>query len=444
MLGIIEDVPAPVDSKESTQACYVCSHPTASPHFGSISCLACAAFFRRTVALELQFKCSKNAKCRVFHELRMSCRGCRFSKCLKVGMKPKHVLKRRPNTSEMKDMQSFEEPTTSIYDHCSLDSQIPELESVEPSVMDPHFFAQPSDQSSSAPSYTRLENRMKASTSSHEAPHSSEITISPLGIDGVVLLEHYVTELHRAMDRRCIMFTSDPFRAMTGTYNTVPYSLNFERTHTMKGQVEGQKFDHLLAFEYCQGCPGYDQMTADERIMFFRTATMSFCVLDIAWITSQATTLEDKLIMYTDGSVSSVEDLSVGWDDEDGLKSEDKSNYFLGILQRFYFALVVPFFEYQLDEVEYAALKAFCVWKMGYCEFTQQLRAIGKEHERGLLIGLNAYYENRENRAERLGNIILLMGSVFEVYHAFMETYQSGDLFRLFQIDNISKELIWK
>ena len=50
------------------KVCCICSSPSsASPHFGSISCLACAAFFRRTVSLSIEFQCSENNSCKVYY-----------------------------------------------------------------------------------------------------------------------------------------------------------------------------------------------------------------------------------------------------------------------------------------------------------------------------------------------------------------------------------------
>ncbi|KAK0417898.1 hypothetical protein QR680_013269 [Steinernema hermaphroditum] len=80
------DCSSPSSSK---QLCSVCESPqSASPHFGTVSCLACAAFFRRTVSLNITFQCKgkEKGKCRISHELRMICRACRYDKCIRTGM----------------------------------------------------------------------------------------------------------------------------------------------------------------------------------------------------------------------------------------------------------------------------------------------------------------------------------------------------------------------
>ncbi|VDK59054.1 unnamed protein product [Anisakis simplex] len=43
--------------------CQVCNEPTCGYHFGVISCRACAAFFRRTVALQLKYRCRFEQHC---------------------------------------------------------------------------------------------------------------------------------------------------------------------------------------------------------------------------------------------------------------------------------------------------------------------------------------------------------------------------------------------
>ncbi|CAI2352915.1 unnamed protein product [Caenorhabditis sp. 36 PRJEB53466] len=91
--------------------CQVCGASESEPHFGGISCRACAAFFRRFVhsrKAAIMCKCEKRAT------NSHPCRQCRMQKCLEVGMdlkkvqltRDKHsnhdgiVAKRRPQRSE--------------------------------------------------------------------------------------------------------------------------------------------------------------------------------------------------------------------------------------------------------------------------------------------------------------------------------------------------------
>ncbi|CAI2354125.1 unnamed protein product [Caenorhabditis sp. 36 PRJEB53466] len=71
------------DKKE----CLVCDiHMNVRQHFGSITCLACASFFRRTVSLGIQYVCKHDRNCPVSHAVRSGCRACRFQGCERAGM----------------------------------------------------------------------------------------------------------------------------------------------------------------------------------------------------------------------------------------------------------------------------------------------------------------------------------------------------------------------
>lgn len=45
--------------------CLVCEAPALHEHFGARCCRACAAFFRRSVARSLSYKCQRHGKCEV-------------------------------------------------------------------------------------------------------------------------------------------------------------------------------------------------------------------------------------------------------------------------------------------------------------------------------------------------------------------------------------------
>lgn len=69
--------------------CTVCDSPNATNyHFGAQSCKACAAFFRRSIAMGQSYECLGDGSrpCKIDHTLRLNCRHCRLKKCLRAGM----------------------------------------------------------------------------------------------------------------------------------------------------------------------------------------------------------------------------------------------------------------------------------------------------------------------------------------------------------------------
>lgn len=88
--------PIPLD-----HSCSVCGAPaSAHHHYGAVVCYPCRAFFRRGTTKNFQCRTGKFS-CPLEQSVKNRCRGCRYKKCLQVGMKPEMVdatlLKKNPN-----------------------------------------------------------------------------------------------------------------------------------------------------------------------------------------------------------------------------------------------------------------------------------------------------------------------------------------------------------
>lgn len=386
----------------------------------------------------------------------MICRACRFDKCVKAGMRRECVQKRRSNKKiPKKHMNMLREDQIKMeYDECKFECSGDQTDDNSPlsiekksppgllpndSPMMADFKFDPSDiPSTSGGSTQRLERS--------PSPKLAESKI--LSMNGEELLRFYVDQLKNSMDRRRMIFTDTALLAVIDDRGDVPFDATEPPPHSLKRQYESQRFDNLLAFDFCKCCPGFDFLSRVEKAIFFRSCSLAYCLLDIAWITVQAYPEEaaEPVLMYTDGSVCTVNNLSYGWDDEEDICAHDKKKLFLGFLGRFNDAICRPIRNLKMTHVEFAALKALCIWKLGYCEFTPSMKVIGKEHEEALLNGLHNYYDdlygNPDETGMRIGNLILLMGTVFEMNQLIMETYKSAELFELFKLDALSKSLL--
>ncbi|EGT56582.1 hypothetical protein CAEBREN_32517 [Caenorhabditis brenneri] len=441
-----------------TAKCLVCEHPDGgSAHFGSTSCLACAAFFRRTVSLNIQFQCKKDKGCKIYHELRMICRACRFDKCVKAGMRRECVQKRRSNKKIPKkhmmredqikmeiddfkyDMGGDQSDVTSPLSSDDKKTSPPSLKLQDSPPMESEYKYDPNEEPCTSTSYINIDIG-----SGRNSPIESKI----LTMNGEELLRYYVDQLKSSMDKRRMIFTETALLAVIGDRGDVPFDGTEPPPHSLKRQYESQRFDNMLAYDFCKSCPGFDLLDQMEKAIFYRSCSLSYCLLDIAWITVQVYKEErpEPVMMYTDGSVCTINDMSYGWDDEDDICAEKKQKLFLGFIQRFNVAICRPVRTLKLTHVEFAALKGLCIWKLGYCEFTPSMKVIGKEHEEAILHGLHNYYEDLYDDpaeiSQRLGNLILLMGTVFEMNQLIMETYKSAELFDLFKLDTLSKSLL--
>ncbi|KAL3124620.1 hypothetical protein niasHT_010461 [Heterodera trifolii] len=70
--------------------CSVCSRPCKHSKYGVKSCESCKHFFRRSILLMKEYKCTNGGKCEIEKNYAV-CKRCRLNKCLTVGMNPRGV-----------------------------------------------------------------------------------------------------------------------------------------------------------------------------------------------------------------------------------------------------------------------------------------------------------------------------------------------------------------
>ncbi len=83
------------DDEVKAAICPVCTRPTGKhSYYGGRVCVSCRGFFRRSVQNKHYplFRCVQGGQCRIDSQSRMSCKLCRFQKCLSSGMKITYVM----------------------------------------------------------------------------------------------------------------------------------------------------------------------------------------------------------------------------------------------------------------------------------------------------------------------------------------------------------------
>lgn len=84
--------------------CKVCLGQGSGLHYGVNSCESCKSFFRRCLTRKEEYKCLKDNDCPVTSQARGNCSGCRYRRCLDVGMSReaaclgRYTLSRRTQT----------------------------------------------------------------------------------------------------------------------------------------------------------------------------------------------------------------------------------------------------------------------------------------------------------------------------------------------------------
>ncbi|XP_042876233.1 nuclear hormone receptor FTZ-F1 beta-like isoform X3 [Penaeus japonicus] len=67
--------------------CPICGDKISGFHYGIFSCESCKGFFKRTVQNKKNYVCMRGSSCPITINTRKKCPGCRFEKCLCMGMK---------------------------------------------------------------------------------------------------------------------------------------------------------------------------------------------------------------------------------------------------------------------------------------------------------------------------------------------------------------------
>ncbi|CAJ0942405.1 unnamed protein product, partial [Mesorhabditis belari] len=436
--------------------CHVCASPqAASPHFGAISCLACAAFFRRTVSLNITFVCKAENKCRIYYELRMICRACRYEKCLRAGMKRECVQKKRPPKpgkrvksevededpqSESRYLPEMDGPGTpiikkEIHSPGSADEEEEQNEIAQeirfdcPASASSSLDSYEDPSAHSSPSALFQQNLNPSFSSSNDRTYEGRVRARNLrDWTGHRLLLHYMEEEHQAMDARRVMYSEAPLVAMVQTTGDIPFTRNTLTAHTLSRQRHTIQFEHFLSFQYARRLPGFHLLSKDEKAHLYKSCALGFSVLDMAWMTVKLREPTDRMLIFTDGTYSDLSNYVVGWEDEPGLiTGEGKKQLFLEFNERIFTELIQPMHEMDLRDFEYAALKALTAWRVWYLQFTNTLQDLAKEHEKLILEGLIDFYKERNEKefATRMGSILLLIGTISDLYRCEFITLRS-------------------
>ncbi|CAF2547101.1 unnamed protein product [Rotaria sp. Silwood2] len=68
--------------------CLICNASASGIHFGTVTCEACKGFFRRSIKENApeRYHCTENNNCEIISTSKITCRACRFRKCIEAGM----------------------------------------------------------------------------------------------------------------------------------------------------------------------------------------------------------------------------------------------------------------------------------------------------------------------------------------------------------------------
>uniref|UniRef100_A0A7E4VGA1 Nuclear receptor domain-containing protein n=1 Tax=Panagrellus redivivus TaxID=6233 RepID=A0A7E4VGA1_PANRE len=415
--------------------CKVCSAHATGFHFDAQSCSACAAFFRRTVALGKVFRCQNgDNKCEIVYTERNLCRKCRFDKCLLIGMKKESVRPKKTvnavraycTTSGLKRNKRF--ATVSVIN-------------MAPSIKSP--LSAPSSQSTSEPVSESEECQSVqpiVAPSSSTSPTRSVVEYAPMSHafyrPAPSTLKLLIEEEMRISERRRILFCERPVGSLLGASNSCPFMQADIKPLCFRSFRKSIRTHILLIYEWLRAWPEYSMLGNNDQIALLRKCVLYHTVLDPCFITMQLGDMS-KFVMPNGGYVSTREDCDDGWQDEKEISRESKKMIYWPLLDGLMSTIVQPMIDMAITFEEFVALKALVSFQGTMCDISDDGRPIMKHTLDAICRSLHEIVPDGDKKAMRFGNIVLLLSPVFDTALNFVESHHKVHFFDLWHLDSL-------
>jgi len=243
----------------------------------------------------------------------------------------------------------------------------------------------------------------------------------------------------RIAERRRIMFCERPVGNLLGARSTTCaftiYDIKPLRFRDFRKSI---RTHILLIYEWLRVWPGYATLCMEDQITLLRKCVLYHTILDPCFITLQIGDLS-KFVLQNGGYVSTSFDCDDGWQDEKEISRDNKKKIYWPLLTLMN-EIIAQMANLQLCFEEFVALKALVSFQMTMPDMTKAGRLCLKLQLEELLRSLYScfhYMPDELAKAERLGNIVLLMSAIFDTATNFVESHHQVQFFDLWQLDSL-------
>lgn len=444
-------------SSSQQKECTICAAPSNGYHFNAASCSACAAFFRRTVTLNRNFACNHQKNCRVNYAMRVICRACRYQKCLNMGMERAAVQPRRDCNAGRRKIMYHNHNNNNIKAPSPVDHHqfqpptppIPLFHSVITCAKEEQIYEESSPEVHYAQSYSSSISEEMIALSPKVSICSSEMS---LHFEAEQVLEDLLREERLFNERRKLLYCSNSCISQLLTNensNDIPYSHSDLRPLTFAGIQKHIRPQILVIYEWLRGWRHFELLNNKDRLIFLRRCVLYHTILDPSYL-SYRLGLPEKFVMFNGMYVGAQPGDKTGWEDEkDCISSDLKIKLYRPLMERLVNEVCVSMNAISLSFVEFVLLKALVSFKSSIsacCDVSEKLKKFMNGYMDTILRALNVHYQTlgmgRDLIAERIGNVILMMSSIFAVGMECLESHQKIQFFDLWQLDDLLIKLI--
>uniref|UniRef100_A0A914WCS4 Nuclear receptor subfamily 1 group D member 1 n=1 Tax=Plectus sambesii TaxID=2011161 RepID=A0A914WCS4_9BILA len=389
-----------------TKVCVVCGDSSDGIHFHVESCRACAAFFRRTIALNKLYKCLHENSCAINKTIRCMCRSCRFRKCLSMGMDKEAV---QPSRDAIGKHQFNKKRRR----------QVVQLES------DGHRQDSPVTEGQNQPSC------------SYQAASPS---IQPSLQQSLPYLSGMQIAYRNLLERRRIMHGQQTIHGLFENDQTEPLAANFDK------HIDCQHKEFGMISEMLNGCGHFRELPVDEKCAMFKRFFVQFLATERAYETLKAFGPNTTRYLMANRSYIDVNNLQQFFENATIANKDPQAaaRMFGTMVDQILNNLIKPMGAMNITEMEFLALLGQLLWSSGLSDMTAETSALAKKTRETIFLELQAYYAStlEENCFVRFGNLMLLLPSVNAIHALMKENFRMITIFGMIETDKIFEELL--
>ncbi|ULT92571.1 hypothetical protein L3Y34_009979 [Caenorhabditis briggsae] len=364
--------------------CSVCGEVGNGIHFRAEACRACAAFFRRSVALHKEYRCRGMGNCDILSTIRCMCRACRYAKCLNVGMKKEAVQKFRD-------------------------------------------------------SYGKRGSDVECASTSNPmgfgfgyAPSSS--STSPLGSveeGGMPILMTLDSNYSRLVEVRKVVHQLDGSSVFQPR---LPRAVTYKEAN----QVSSKECD-LVADWILNSYPGFADLAKEQKKILFRNFFLPFVILQGGHFAVEKK--RNDVIYLASGDYIDCSHPETFYYDPDGrqlMSSEDAVRMFASSFSNYRRNVTDPMLRDEVDRMEFFALCSLVLFDTGLEGQSEECIVLSRRIREAIQREILYYYRNNrriEDPSMRLANLLSLLPALQRATRRFQEDVEISHVFNVYSVD---------
>ncbi|KAK0405819.1 hypothetical protein QR680_018216 [Steinernema hermaphroditum] len=459
----------------ASQLCVVCEDQSDGLHFGQLTCRACAAFFRRTVSLKLDYVCKHSGHCDIHKSARNMCRSCRYQKCLTQGMLVSAVQQARDSLGKRKDRNSASNGDRSVTKSASPKSSV---EHPQPMVVTPtqtpatHVIqtttATPVSSeyasitpdmywnnqvmtngvigiaASPAPNYNVINQfstmHLNQLNPAFVAPPREDMRILPKIADG---FDQFSTLMQASMD-----FVKEQRDQGCPTFANAHEIILHESNFSESKKVCKMEYSILMKIVDSYFYP-FNELDQKDKNYLFESFFCLFSNTHRAYRTYEVfgnNPNDDRLIM-PDGGYVQISNLEKFYDNSPLIKvpAMAVANMFKDAMVFVRDAIVEHMRRIKITRMEMCFIFGIFLWRDTVANLSENAINIAHQTRDILLKDVHIYYKlsglTDYQITQKIGNLLLMIPKLEKSATMFKDNYQIGDLFNMIETDTCCKNL---